>query len=106
MDRDQISALRRRVVRILSQSNDWHAWQTALESALDSERDRAGGHRSIDCIDTSEVVEYLAPSSLVEEGRDEEYPTPLDLSLLIAFEPGRPIYMLPPHILELRSLTG
>jgi hypothetical protein len=113
-DKDRISALRRRVLRILAHSNGWHAWQTALESALYSEQITTEGHRFVYCVDASEVVEYLAPSSLVDEDREgendpergEEYPTPLDLSLLISFKPGQPVFMLPPHILELRNLTG
>jgi hypothetical protein len=96
--------LRRKIRKILAQSYNWHNWQNALESALFLEQIADEGHKFLYCVDTSEVVEYVSPDSLQDDtnGR-EEYPTPLDLSLLIIFGPGREVFILPPHFMELRS---
>ncbi len=99
MSTGRARVVKKQIEGILQKSYDWLAWNSALEAAFVLEE---GDRELFFCVDASEVVEYLLPSSL----RQSSYPTSLDLSLLIVFKPGRQLFVLPPHLLELRSLSG
>lgn len=99
MTTGRAAALKKQIEGILQKSYNWLAWNSALEAAFVLE----GRERELFfCVDASEVVEYLLPSSL----RNASYPTSLDLSLLIIFKPGRKLFVLPPHLLELKSQSN
>ena len=104
MSTDQVKTLRRQILGILRKSHDWLAWNSALETAFALEQISREERDVFYCVDTSEVIEYLVPESLKHS--TSPYPTSLDLSLLIIFRPGRRLFILPPHLRELKGLSG
>jgi len=96
----KVAVLTRKIERILSSSYDWNAWHGALDTLLHLEREPSN-RRLLFCVDSSEVVEFLRPASLLRD--DVTYPTLLDLSLLSIFRPSGHCFILPHHQKELEG---
>lgn len=98
--------LERKVAKILRDASDWIAWNSAVETAFTMNGGEAERRlQPLYCIDTSEIVEFLLPSSL----RENKYPTTLDLSLWLIFAHGsgpdkKKLWVLPPHRREFLNL--
>jgi hypothetical protein len=102
-----IDRLRSRIRAVLQRSFQWVAWQRALEVTFLGEYLAKPGSHSAYCVDTSLIIEYLLPGPFkyLAPGRasssgapsPESYPRPLDLALLLLFDPQRSIGILPPH---------
>jgi hypothetical protein len=89
--------------RLRDRAYHWWEWAAGIRAASELETALASPQikGSIMLLDTSEIVEYARPSSLLRN----EYPTRLDLSLNLIFAPGELVYMTGPHGREVRGVS-
>src|SRR5438067_9695116 len=79
----------------------WWEWAAGIRGASEQ---KASGLNTTDLfylLDTSEIVEYARPTSLLLT----QYPTRLDLSLNLLFAPDHPVYMSGPHAKEIQGIA-
>lgn len=83
---------------ILSHSHNWVDWARSIDATvgLINLNRKIKNLNVIYCVDTSEIVEFIIPSS--------RFNRRLNISLQAIFEYGPPVCMLPAHALEIRGL--
>src|SRR5216684_169850 len=88
--------------KLRNRAYHWWEWAAGIRAASELETALVSPQIEgyITLLDTSEIVEYARPSSLLRN----EYPTRLDLSLNLIFAPGEWVYMTGPHGREVRGV--
>src|SRR4051794_4417616 len=84
-------------------ANSWRDWAIGIRGAteLESAKSRDWVVDHLPLLDTSEIVEYARPSSLLRN----EYPTRLDNSVNLLFARGRSLFTTGPHAQEIVGVS-
>lgn len=84
---------------LFARAYHWHYWSLAIEGAYELGDRPATSF--IPLLDTSEIIEYVLPSSILAE----RFPTRLDLSLSLLFR-HEALFVLSPHATEMNGVRA